>query len=179
MRTKEQQIKHKNSCRERVAKARANGLCIVCCKNQKANNKSSCEKCLLRAAQYSKNHRKSFKTKSYKLVAEWRKNNPGKSTEIYKRHQDLIRKIVFDHYGNKCACCGESEIMFLTLDHINNDNERHNGKSFGGFKFYKRLINNNFPAKPALRTLCWNCNCGRARNGGTCPHEEKINARVH
>jgi hypothetical protein len=23
-----------------------------------------------------------------------------------------------------------------------------------------------------LRLLCFNCNCGRAKNGGICPHEE-------
>lgn len=23
-----------------------------------------------------------------------------------------------------------------------------------------------------FQLLCWNCNCGRAINGGICPHEE-------
>ena len=33
-----------------------------------------------------------------------------------------IRDAVFSHYGgDRCACCGETEKLFLTLDHINND----------------------------------------------------------
>src|SRR5882762_6979050 len=30
------------------------------------------------------------------------------------------KRQIFDHYGNCCACCGEKEIVFLTVDHINN-----------------------------------------------------------
>ena len=35
-------------------------------------------------------------------------------------HQSYKEK-VFDHYGWVCACCGEAEPLFLTIDHVNND----------------------------------------------------------
>lgn len=85
-----------------------------------------------------------------------------------------IQKEVIDHYGGKCACCGESNPLFLTIDHINNDGKKHrreisNGKKNpGGQKIYYWLKENNFPE--GFQVLCYNCNLGKARNNGTCPH---------
>jgi hypothetical protein len=47
---------------------------------------------------------------------------PPKTLNGYMRdkHQ-RNRDLVFAHYGEQCACCGESERLFLTIDHINND----------------------------------------------------------
>jgi hypothetical protein len=74
-------------------------------------------------------------------------------------------------YGNRCACCGELEPRFLTIDHINNDGPKHR-KSLGigaGAKFYKWVVRNKFPS--FLQLLCWNCNQGRRLNHGICPHK--------
>jgi hypothetical protein len=63
--------------------------------------------------------------------------------------------------------------MFLTLDHSNDDGgKRADGRKEGGYSFYKKLKRLEYPQNLGLRTLCWNCNCGRARNGGICPHKE-------
>jgi len=40
--------------------------------------------------------------------------------------------------------------------------------SAGGFVFYRRVISLGCP--DTLRFLCYNCNCGRQRLGGVCPH---------
>lgn len=76
----------------------------------------------------------------------------------------------YQHYGAQCVCCGESREKFLTIDHINNDGAEHR-KSIGqgGSRLYKWLIDNNFP--DTFQLLCFNCNCGRYRNGGICPHK--------
>jgi len=82
-----------------------------------------------------------------------------------QRFRDL-RKQVLLHYGNKCSCCGETEPYFLAIDHINNDGAKR--RIFGN-KFYTWIVKNNYPQD--LQLLCHNCNYGKYRNGGICPHE--------
>lgn len=95
------------------------------------------------------------------------------------RRQNRIQEIklksaTIKAYGNKCACCAENTIDFLTIDHINNDGhiERKNNKSLGGTKFYRILKKNNWP--PGYRVLCFNCNSGRSINHGVCPHHSPV-----
>ena len=52
---------------------------------------------------------------------KWALNNPEKKKENHKRARDKLRALVIEHYGDRCSCCGESEIKFLAIDHINND----------------------------------------------------------
>jgi hypothetical protein len=80
---------------------------------------------------------------------------------------------VFEAYGGyKCNCCGENEPMFLSIDHIDNDgaNERKSGKYCGsGTGFYQWLRKSKFPL--GYQVLCMNCNTGKHKNGGVCPHQ--------
>lgn len=73
-------------------------------------------------------------------------------------------------YGGRCFCCGETEPMFLSIDHVNGGGLLHR-KAAGmyGTNFYRWLKKNGFPKK-GLRLACLNCNLGRQRNGGVCPH---------
>lgn len=77
-------------------------------------------------------------------------------------------KAVFDHYGHSCECCGESEPKFMTIDHIEPCGTK-NRNEMKQRQIYFWLIQNNFP--PGFRVLCSNCNHGRHRNGGICPHQ--------
>jgi hypothetical protein len=76
------------------------------------------------------------------------------------------REKVISHYGKKCKCCGETEMKFLTIDHINNDGAEHK-RSIGGVDLYNWIIKNNFP--DTFQVLCWNCNCAKGKYG-VCPH---------
>lgn len=99
----------------------------------------------------------------------WRNTGRGKWT--IKRL--ALRELVFSHYGKECECCGESNYKFLTIDHINSDGHKTKGlRHRAGHGLHYWLVKNNFP--PGFRLLCWNCNCGRAHNGGICPHQENI-----
>jgi len=93
-----------------------------------------------------------------------------------KRNQDHARNAVFAAYGGyTCACCGETEPKFLSIDHINNDGgeERRSGLySSSGTAFYLWLRKNAFP--PGYQVLCMNCQVGKHRNGGVCPHQCKV-----
>lgn len=90
--------------------------------------------------------------------------------------RDLRHEVVMAYGGYRCACCGETEPLFLTIDHVNNDGAEHrrsigeyvgNGKGAGG-RTLKWLKDNGFPK--GFQILCMNCNMGKARNGGVCPH---------
>ena len=72
-----------------------------------------------------------------------------------------------DHYGGKCACCGETEIEFLVIDHINGGGTQHRKEIGKGDKIYRWLRKNNFPE--GLRVLCANCNQSYGHYG-FCPH---------
>lgn len=87
-----------------------------------------------------------------------------------------IKDEVFAAYGGyKCKCCGEIDPLFLTIDHTNGGGEKHrrditgSQHSGGGAHTYKWLKNHGFP--PGYDILCFNCNCGKARNHGVCPHK--------
>lgn len=83
-----------------------------------------------------------------------------------------IKIEVFTHYSQgipKCACCGEDNIYFLAIDHIDG-----NGKILRAIKdlykgrIYYWLKNNNYPE--GFRVLCYNCNSSLGINK-YCPHK--------
>jgi hypothetical protein len=87
----------------------------------------------------------------------------------------------FDAYGGRrCACCGETQTEFLTLDHINNDGniERRKmsktGYGWGGKDLYMKLRHLDYPA--GYQVLCMNCQIGKhlmmkATEEAICPHK--------
>lgn len=131
---------------------RKQGLCSVCCKpNDKT--KGLCRECTDKRNRY-------FKTDIPKQKRAVNRN-------VYRRR---LRLKVIHGYGAICTCCGETNLGFLTLDHINNDgNIERQGKSSPSHKFYTKLISEGFPDRIEVR--CYNCNLGRAKNGGICPHK--------
>lgn len=107
---------------------------------------------------------KATRTDGFKTCPPCRK----RATQGARRRKEEVKQA----YGGECACCGETRSAFLTIDHMNNDGAEHRrkmrpgGRGCGG-KIYTILKNEGY------RLLCWNCNSGRAVNGGTCPHQEK------
>lgn len=81
-----------------------------------------------------------------------------------------LKKQVIAGYGGACTCCGETEILFLTVEHLNSDGKAHRellGVS-GGPVLHRDIIARGFPDD--LTVLCFNCNTGKYLNGGVCPH---------
>lgn len=83
--------------------------------------------------------------------------------KTYHRIRDREHKIkCINHYSNssmKCACCGESNINFLTIEHINNNGAEHRRQI--NHNLYHWLIKNNFPY--GFSVLCWNCNSSKGK----------------
>jgi len=96
-----------------------------------------------------------------------------------KRNQDRCRDEVYAAYGGyRCTCCGETERMFLSIDHVSNDGaaERKSGKySGGGSAFYNWLRKTKFPS--GYQVLCMNCQVGKHKNGGVCPHQTSLTSK--
>jgi len=92
-----------------------------------------------------------------------------------KAYRVALKSEILAAYGGPvCACCFEDNAKFLSIDHIDGGGNAHR-KAIGvsaGHGFYAWLKVNNFP--PGFRVLCYNCNFGRAKNDGICPHEEEI-----
>jgi hypothetical protein len=115
-------------------------------------------------------------------AADWYKDNPFSTwpEEKKDRGRAVARKltkqwldVVIEHYGSRCVCCGETNRGFLTIDHINNDGAELRKKLHGksGVSFYRWIYKNGYP--DWLQVLCYNCNFGRQRAGGICPHHVK------
>lgn len=96
------------------------------------------------------------------------------TAEYQKDLRQYRRKQILDHYGPLCACCGEKDDLFLSIDHVNNDGYKER-KTKGGQSdnMCQKIIKNGFPN--TYQILCFNCNLGKARNGGICPHLTKKN----
>jgi len=149
----------------------------VCRNCGKETDKYLCDKC--RKAKNKRSSRNRKERIKRGLCSCGRKPNEG-----YKRCVVCIKGMkqlriknrdkVFEAYGGPiCNCCGETELLFLTIDHINNDGATHRkelgGRNFGGSRMHKWLIDNDFP--PGFQILCANCQLGKHLNGGICPHK--------
>jgi hypothetical protein len=112
----------------------------------------------------------------------WAKANYAKNQERIleqvKASQRKARMEVLIHYSGdppSCACCGETEYAFLTLDHVNGDGAAHRrreritsrGVVGGGTRLVAWIRRNNYPE--GFRVLCANCN-GALGFYGYCPH---------
>lgn len=139
-------------------------------KNEKefANNKNSIDK---------------LQTYCRSCHKEYRRPRVKELTANKSKRLNEIKKEGMLEYGGKCSCCGEHREKFLTIDHINNNGAcerrelnliKRNKQKYTGKKFWAYLKTIGYP-KDKYRLLCFNCNSGRALNGGICPHEEERN----
>ena len=114
-------------------------------------------------------------------MSEVRKQNYKESNVYYRDNREHIlerlRRVAVEvklemiaEYGGRCACCGETQMEFLALDHIqgggNKDREETQGR--GGTPYYKMLKRQGWP-KGKHQILCHNCNQAKATYG-MCPH---------
>lgn len=95
--------------------------------------------------------------------------------EITKKWYLDTKIEVFNKYGNECICCGESNLKFLTIDHINQDGAEHRKQDPSSVTLYRWLKKHNYP--DGFQVMCFNCNMGRNINGGICPHKDTNEAK--
>lgn len=114
-------------------------------------------------------------------VKAWQKANPDKVRETRRKTQWKIKNDTLKVYSvpNRdgtvtphCACCGEKEVKFLCIDHVENNGASHR-KSIachtGAGSFYYWLKRNKWPS--GYQVLCTNCNLAKSVYK-ICPHQE-------
>ena len=144
--------------------------------NEKAYRETHQDQVKARRKAYRETHRDQAK-----VYQETHQDQIRAKTKVYREnHQDQIRDQnstrsrslrleVLQHYGRKCACCGETAIEFLEIDHINGGGTKHRRETVKG-SIFRWLKNNDYP--PEFQILCANCNLSRAFYG-YCPHQGK------
>lgn len=86
-----------------------------------------------------------------------------------KRCRERLMNLFLSRYGTTCLCCGESSKCFLTIEHLNGGGSKHRKSLPGGIeRIIRDIRDRGWP--DGYATLCMNCNFGKWRNGGTCPH---------
>jgi len=99
----------------------------------------------------------------------YRHPNPGarrvQSNELHRRQRRRERAAVIEAYGGKCACCGETQYEFLSIDHVAGGGRKHRASLTMSMEHF--LYKNGFPA--GYRLLCHNCNQAIGYYG-RCPH---------
>jgi hypothetical protein len=81
------------------------------------------------------------------------------------------RRHIIARYGGRCVCCGETEIGFLTIDHVANDGAAHRKLNMRAMRLAYFITRNGYP--PDFQVLCYNCNCAKGALG-ECPHLKKV-----
>lgn len=126
---------------------------------------SACKECIKasRRALYAANPEK------YKAAMRiYAASDKGKArrARIYRQ----LREDVIAAYGGACACCGEDEPNFLTVDHVGGWGAEHRREAgAGASNIYQWLKREGYPQDGRIQLLCWNCNCTLGVYGA-CPH---------
>ena len=147
---------------------------------------------------YAREYRKKNAEKHKAYYTKWRARNKDKLrkqaqarrsklsdpelAKLRRREADRKNRLmaelkdsVYQAYGGYlCSCCGEKEPTFLSIDHVNNDgNEQREKIGQSPQRLYAWLRRNGYP--DGYQVLCMNCNVGKHRNGGVCPHQVRCN----
>ncbi len=90
-----------------------------------------------------------------------------------QRRKDIKSRLI-EGYGARCACCGETTLEFLTLDHVHGGGRADSRRLSGNMHvLWSQIIKQGFP--DSYRLLCWNCNSSRGAYG-CCPHQKVAEA---
>lgn len=151
---------------------RERGLCTMCGKCPPRPGQARCQNCTKRANEFNRNC--NARKRANGLCVTCGKPHPsnGKCQCLAESYQVLRLAAMLAIGGPVCACCGETELRFLTLDHINGGGNIERRTSIPSSALYRRLRDRGYP--PGFQVLCFNCNSGRHFNGGVCPHKATL-----
>ncbi len=122
-----------------------------------------------RITEYQSRPERRLKVKEYQ-------SRPEIKQRLIKRAKD-VKLEVFNHYSKEvsnsntpiCACCGYSDIRFLSLDHIKSrKNVSKEEKEITGERLWKYVRDNGF--QKGYQILCHNCNIAKG-DRKYCPHQ--------
>lgn len=93
---------------------------------------------------------------------------------VYERTaRQRLKRETLEALGGCCACCGEPELEFLAVDHINGDGKKHRATlPTGSGTLYRAIRAEGYP-RDRYRVLCHNCNFSAHLGGGVCAHQRQ------
>jgi hypothetical protein len=102
---------------------------------------------------------------------ERRRNDPNVNIRARESHRRTRMAALIAYGGDPphCACCGEAELKFLAIDHINGGGTAHARELGGSSLIVHWLKRHGYPA--GFQVLCHNCNTAKGHYG-QCPHQE-------
>jgi hypothetical protein len=139
-----------SQCGEMADKrGRAKGMCHRCYHRQARKDwtERNRERERLKAAEYHQKHRARIN---------------GRITE----RRRTMRAEIMERLGGKCQCCGETEPVFLTIDHVQGDGAQV--RKLRRHLVHKMILDEGCPPD-RYQILCWNCNSAKHLLG-VCPH---------
>jgi len=79
--------------------------------------------------------------------------NKGMKEKKKNRLQELKKDIIMKYSDGKmeCECCGNKNIEFLTIDHIDENGAKERRKHGTGHNYYRWLKKNDYPTDLNLR----------------------------
>ena len=113
------------------------------------------------------------------VVIKWKKINREKVRAAGRAYWAKTRSTCIKLLGNRCACCKETELAFLAVDHKNGGGNAHRRKLFGtlgsGGRMHLWVLREIKRVglrrvRQQFRVLCFNCNQAFA-SLGYCPHK--------
>lgn len=121
------------------------------------------------------------------LTAEELEDARAQARSYRSEWRKRIRLEALTYYSGgtpKCSCCGDTHLIFLTMNHVGGDGAEHrrtefgssgepggrNGGYGGSHMLWTWLKRNGYP--DGFEVLCFNCNF--AQYWGGCPHKEEI-----
>jgi hypothetical protein len=116
-----------------------------------------------------------------KIQRERYHKNGDRERQLSRERHFKDKVAAFEAYGGPvCKCCGETELEFLSIDHINGDGAAHRKEmaknsnssphAYCGYHLHTWLRLNNYP--PGFQVLCMNCNFAKG-HFGECPHQRQ------
>ena len=134
-----------------------------------------CKEC---SSKYHKHYNLTYTKDRTKYFARYREENSQIIKLRIKQSNLNIKLSSFNAYGGPvCACCGETELLFLSMDHINNDGKQHRDamKEDGHSNSYIHYWLREHGYPPGFQVLCMNCQFGKDHSSDkTCPHKKRV-----
>jgi hypothetical protein len=147
--------------------AKADGRCTRCQKRTAQDGFLQCAECRAHwaALRNTPEHRR--KNRDYQTA--WAKAHPDRVALNTRTYQHRLKAKVTEMLGGQCACCGETEPAFLSVDHVNKDGKRHRDMFPKNLDSYWRDLRKGEHGFE-VQVLCFNCHMAKDYRGG-CPHQ--------
>ena len=105
-----------------------------------------------------KEHKKRMKENNSK----WRKENKEEarlhSSSASNKSRQKLKNEIFDLLGNRCVCCGFSDVRALQIDHVKGNGNQEIKRFKNVYQYYKNILDKLRSGSKDYQLLCANHN---------------------